>query len=269
MAPNNAYRYNGKELDEATGWYDYGARYYDPAIARWGQVDPLAEHYAAYSPYNYVLGNPISFVDPDGMRVSLFDRMEEMGANHGAGPDDEAGEKKDSEENEDCCPGVDAKMDHLTITLLDMSKEERMEFYELGYDCLGPFFEMATMGGLELLFAGSALMPILSKGERLKIFASRLKAASKPSSADDAIKLVNETLDGVEDMYSGVQKNPNASLLPNRGDGRMYGILDDTFVTRHADGSLTALTKGHKIEAAADGSFKFFDRRSGQLFLQK
>lgn len=64
--PDNAYRYNGKELDEAVGMYDYGARYYDPAIARWGQVDPLAEEYAPYSPYNYVMGNPVRLIDPDG-----------------------------------------------------------------------------------------------------------------------------------------------------------------------------------------------------------
>lgn len=60
------YLYNGKEQVEGTGLYDYGARWYDPATARWGQVDPLADQFAAWSPYNYVLGNPISLVDPDG-----------------------------------------------------------------------------------------------------------------------------------------------------------------------------------------------------------
>ena len=68
-ASKNKYLYNGKELNEDFGlnMSDYGARWYDASIGRWWNVDPLAAAIASNNPYNYVLNNPLSFIDPDGM----------------------------------------------------------------------------------------------------------------------------------------------------------------------------------------------------------
>jgi RHS repeat-associated protein len=67
----NKYQYNGKELNQDFGldWNDYGARFYDPALARWTTVDPLADKYHQSSPYAYVLNRPTIAIDPDGKRV--------------------------------------------------------------------------------------------------------------------------------------------------------------------------------------------------------
>jgi hypothetical protein len=47
-------------------WYDYGARFYDPSLARFHTQDPHAENYLSWTPYNYVGNNPILLIDPDG-----------------------------------------------------------------------------------------------------------------------------------------------------------------------------------------------------------
>lgn len=65
-ARDDAYKYNGKEWDETMGLYDYGARWYDPVLGRWGQVDPLAKYNGSESPYVYVGNEPINHIDPNG-----------------------------------------------------------------------------------------------------------------------------------------------------------------------------------------------------------
>lgn len=62
------YKYTGHERDEEEGLnLDYMlARGYDPAIGRFLQIDPLANQFAEWSPYNYTYNNPISYTDPTG-----------------------------------------------------------------------------------------------------------------------------------------------------------------------------------------------------------
>ena len=67
---NQKYLYNGKELQEETGWYDYGTRMYDTALGRWHVIDPMAVDYYSNSPYNYVANNPLKCIDSEGMWIT-------------------------------------------------------------------------------------------------------------------------------------------------------------------------------------------------------
>lgn len=75
----------GKELDDETGLYYFGARYYDPKVSLWLSVDPLAEKYPGVSPYAYCLNNPLNIIDPDGRDIIILifgSNDTESGADH-------------------------------------------------------------------------------------------------------------------------------------------------------------------------------------------
>ena len=69
LAGNDKYLSTMHQRDNETGLDYRGARFYDSEVGRFLSLDPLAVKYPAWSPYNYVLGNPIMFVDPDGRDV--------------------------------------------------------------------------------------------------------------------------------------------------------------------------------------------------------
>jgi len=60
------YKFNCKELDEESGLYYYGARYYDPKTSVFLGVDPLSDRTPSISPFTYCLNNPVRLQDPDG-----------------------------------------------------------------------------------------------------------------------------------------------------------------------------------------------------------
>ena len=61
------YKFNGKQFDEETGLYYYGARCMNPKTSLWYGVDPLAEKYVSISPYSYCKSSPMNYIDEKGL----------------------------------------------------------------------------------------------------------------------------------------------------------------------------------------------------------
>ena len=76
------YRYSGKERDDETGLYYYGARYYAAWMRRWVSCDPLQTSNNIYAGF---LNNPIKFVDPSGMEDEHANEI------HGTPPKEQSG----------------------------------------------------------------------------------------------------------------------------------------------------------------------------------
>jgi RHS repeat-associated protein len=92
------YHFAGKELDEETGLYNFGGRYYDPRTAVWQNTDPvIAENLskipdkassASLNAYGYAEANPLSMEDPDGRAAGPVsrERLIQIGHAQGIGP---------------------------------------------------------------------------------------------------------------------------------------------------------------------------------------
>jgi RHS repeat-associated protein len=71
------FRFSGKERDEETGLYYFGARYYAPWLGRWTSSD-AAGFVRGFNLHKYSSNNPVMFRDPNGMD-DVPVRNEELG----------------------------------------------------------------------------------------------------------------------------------------------------------------------------------------------
>ncbi|OFZ23381.1 MAG: hypothetical protein A2X94_13215 [Bdellovibrionales bacterium GWB1_55_8] len=69
-----AYGYTGRQLDPESQSYYYRARTYLPEVGRFAQPDPIGFEGGDTNLYRYVLNDPLSFVDPDGLRYRICSR---------------------------------------------------------------------------------------------------------------------------------------------------------------------------------------------------
>jgi RHS repeat-associated protein len=75
----------GKELDQETELYYFGARYYDPRTSMWQSADPVQTTYLDgagmggifnsmnLSTYSYAADNPLKYIDPDGREIRFIE----------------------------------------------------------------------------------------------------------------------------------------------------------------------------------------------------
>ncbi len=68
------FTFTGKEKDSESGFYYFGARYYDCDLSGlFLSVDPMSDKYPSLSPYAYCAWNPIKIVDPNGDSLYALD----------------------------------------------------------------------------------------------------------------------------------------------------------------------------------------------------
>ena len=286
---------------------DYGFRVYDPRIGKFLSVDPLVKSFPWWTPYQFAGNTPIQAMDQDGKeiyfyvwdqnkqdnttlrKVSQIDIIEQKSdiifltdlfgwrITQKANLKDLGLEQTwilydnnwrlvpNSKLNESL--GKITKEEWGSFLTPDKVQQTLDNIKDVG-DKAGLAVNLILLAdGLRDLYKSvKAVSKILTKSERLEIFQSQLANAKPASNQEEAIRLINNTLDKVEDTYSGV---PKSEGIPNRDDGRMYGILDDKYITTLEDGTKVARTKGNRIILKQDGGFEIQTKDGSKTLFSK
>ena len=102
----------------------------------------------------------------------------------------------------------------------------------------------------------------MEKRQRIAIFLERLRVTSPPRNAEEALALLERTLDEVEDEFSGQSRESNPGLHSER----MYPPMQDMIYPQE-DGSLLCVSRRHTTTIFPDGSFTIRDV-SGRIRLR-
>ena len=103
--------------------------------------------------------------------------------------------------------------------------------------------------------------------ERLAEVYRRLYGLPAARSAEEAFQMICDTLEGVEDEYSGIPRR-EPPPEPPATDGRMYPPTG-TNVVRLASGAILARARRHSIEISKQGAILIRKRGDGTVDFEK
>ncbi|MCP5060113.1 MAG: hypothetical protein GY937_25705 [bacterium] len=226
--------FTGQRFEDEVGLYDYGARWYDPALGRFLQPDSIVPDPAdpmSWNPYSYVRNNPVNRIDPTGNedRGSYLSVGQPSFFGSLIGGFREAGIRGVSW-------GLSRFLDQQAASNLDASENIWRNFYQSSYSSPDDFqsaFQRTSLrsGGLRVgsafasLGAGFTEPPnigeavfYLATGGAGAIEQRFLRGASKagkrllPFRDSDRLQEVNRTLDRIE----------SSGPFPYRRDGIVF-----------------------------------------------
>lgn len=141
---------------------DPDAQPYLDTAGRWFSPDPLSEEYSSWSPYNMVLNNPISNIDPDGRQVFTDYKLLQNGEIQRVNPLDGSEKRKDDRLFTTNGSGkVTAKSDVFTIDkdkasdvsiIGQLSQTNDIKLPDYNGMALNPFFSEGFTSNLDTAF---------------------------------------------------------------------------------------------------------------------
>jgi RHS repeat-associated protein len=224
---NTPYLFNAKELDEETGLYYYGARYYDSRVSIWLGVDPMWEKYSGISVYAYCSNNPVKFIDPDGREVRGIT-------------------KQDAQNFRDDIHKVLADDKFANVrALIDVKGKT---FKSIDADALS-----SAMEGLTLTYDESAYITMITGAINSKDVHKVEYVSGDFTSAEGAeafVNHMNNTLgNGMGDKMATPDGKLSSAWVRNSGDGLNVPTKNGShsFIGGKLQGDERAVTSGHEV----------------------
>ena len=244
---DSPYQYTGKELENfgGLGWYDYGARYYDPSVGRWTSVDPLAGKYPNMSPYVYTANSPMINIDPDGRDWYRHDETNAVIWREGSGSH-EGYSNLGATYSENFEGGFSITYTQNEVSSMTWNVLETDQFVSM-YDQEGNYLMNCYQAACQTLINAGFQSAGRSSEVLMTDIGDNGRSGTTSTSAVAGITVINNNVEGGKPLVVGVDYQDDS---PNHDGMTDHFIVISGKTETYTNGSLSSTT------------YRFFDNRT-------